>query len=502
MPPFTVYADLNCPFCYALHQQLVALGRMAVVDWRLVEHAPDVSVFNNTPESQAELASEVFTVRSRAPDVQIALPPLRSDSRFATLCVIAAREICPQKAAQLLKNLYEALWVDGLDISATPVIYNCITAAGLPGELTIEEHHETQLDTDQATWEQAHNHLRVPVLIDADGRKVLGLPTGEQISTFFGGGEQPQPILSERLQCKAQARQTIAVYGHQGVQAIWDVIAAVRDDFNILLPASISELKQLLLQPGDSPDLILLNAANDLEQTLEDAEILTRLASESYTPVALTGPALTDNEELQVYHAGAADYLIKDRSRDIVRARVRTLLTLKRSHDLLERAARIDGLTQIYNRQEFERSLEVEWLRGRRSRQPLSLIMLDVDYFKQFNDYYGHLSGDGCLQHIATVISQSVNRPQDMVCRFGGEEFVVLLPETDSHGARMLAERIRCAVEGLALEHKRSAASAFVTVSLGIATLSPTEGNPRTLVQQADEALYRAKAAGRNRTSE
>jgi diguanylate cyclase (GGDEF)-like protein len=501
MPPFTVYADLNCPFCYALHQQLVSLARMDVVDWRLVEHAPDISIFNNTPESQAELASEVFTVRSRAPDVQIALPPLRSDSRFATLCVIAAREICPQKAAQLLKNLYEALWIDGRDISATPVIYDCITAAGLPGELSIEESHETQLDSDQAVWEQQHNHLRVPVLLDEDGRKVLGLPTGEQIITFFGGGEQPKPVLSERHQCKSPPRQTIAVYGHQGVQGIWDVISAVRDDFNILLPASLTELKQQLLQPGDSPDLILLNAAHDLEQTLEDAEALTRLAAESYTPLALTGPALRDSDELQVYQAGAADYLIMDRSSDILRARIRTLLTLKRSHDLLERAARIDGLTQIYNRQEFERSLEVEWLRGRRSRQPLSLIMLDVDHFKQFNDHYGHLTGDGCLQHVATVITQCVNRPQDMVCRFGGEEFVVLLPETDHEGAYLLGERIRSAVEGLALEHKGSEASAFVTVSLGVATLSPSEGNPRTLVQIADEALYRAKAAGRNRVA-
>jgi diguanylate cyclase (GGDEF)-like protein len=138
-------------------------------------------------------------------------------------------------------------------------------------------------------------------------------------------------------------------------------------------------------------------------------------------------------------------------------------------------------------------------LRGQRSKQPLSLIMLDVDHFKDYNDHYGHLTGDGCLQHVATAITESVKRAQDMVCRFGGEEFVVLLPETDQQGAEVLAEKIRKTVEDLAIAHTKSSAAECVTISLGIASLNPADNSsPRDLIQIADDALYKAKNNGRN----
>lgn len=493
-----VYADLNCPFCYALSEQLSALEFSDRVDWRLVEHAPDISVFNTTPESQAELASEVFTVRSRAPNIQVSLPPVRSDSRFANLCVIAAREIDEIKAHQLLRNLYRALWIDGKDLGSTAVIYDCIIAADLPGELSIEEHHESLLSQWQHEWEQGSYNLRIPVLASDDKRQLLGLPSQEHIIAFFGG-EQPKSPTGQFDQCHGRDQQAIAFYGHDGVQSIWNVIGAVRDDYNVLLPATMAELKTMLNQPGESPDLVLLNSINFWDEMLIDTAEIVHQAAESHTPVALIGDTISDNDEIRVYETGAADYLVKDRADGILQARIRTLLMLKRSHDLLERAARIDGLTQIYNRREFERSLEVEWLRGQRSKQPLSLIMLDVDHFKDYNDHYGHLSGDGCLQHVATAITDSVKRAQDMVCRFGGEEFVVLLPETGEEGVKVLAEKLRKTVAALEIEHQKSSAADHVTISLGVASLNPADGkNPHSLIQQADEALYRAKGNGRN----
>jgi len=498
MLQYVVYADLNCPFCYALQEQLNTMDLLEQVDWRLIEHAPDISVYNTTPESQAELASEVFTVRSRAPLVQVSLPPVRSDSRFANLCVIAAREIDAVKAQDLLTNLYRALWIEGKDISSTAVIYDCIVDAGLPGELSIEENHEVMLQEWQKQWERGPYNLRIPVLTADDERQLLGLPGQEHINAFFGGEQPPGPVGSFD-QCHGRDQQTIAFYGHDGIQSIWNVVDAVRDDFNIVLPTSLQDLRNMLNQPGETPDLILLNTLGQWQQMLEDGAEIAHQASESHTPVALVGDPLSDSEEIRVYETGAADYLVKDRATGILKARIRTLLMLKRSHDLLERAARIDGLTQIYNRREFERSLEVEWLRGQRSKQPLSLIMLDVDHFKDYNDHYGHLTGDGCLQHVATAITESVKRAQDMVCRFGGEEFVVLLPETNQAGAEVLAEKIRKTVEALNIEHKRSSASDSVTISLGIGCLNPAEGgSPHELIKIADDALYRAKSNGRN----
>jgi 2-hydroxychromene-2-carboxylate isomerase len=353
MLQYVVYADLNCPFCYAMQEQLHAMDLLEQVDWRLIEHAPDISVFNATPESQAELASEVFTVRSRAPQVQVALPPLRSDSRFAILCVIAAREIDEIKALDLLTNLYRALWIEGKDISSTAVIYDCIVEAGLPGELSIEENHELCLQNWQQQWERGSYNLRIPVLTtDSDERTLLGLPSQEHISAFFGGEQPPGPVGSFD-QCHGRDQQTIAFYGHDGVQSIWNVIASVREDYNILLPASVQELRGMLNKPGETPDLILLNSINHWQQMLEDTTEIVHQASESHTPVALVGDTLSDADEIKVYETGAADYLVKDRASGILKARIRTLLLLKRSHDLLERAARIDGLTQIYNRRKF-----------------------------------------------------------------------------------------------------------------------------------------------------
>nr|WP_315981678.1 GGDEF domain-containing protein [Aliamphritea spongicola] len=152
---------------------------------------------------------------------------------------------------------------------------------------------------------------------------------------------------------------------------------------------------------------------------------------------------LDDTLEASLYDAGTADYLLEHRNPAIIQARIGILLQLKRSHDLLARAASIDNLTQVYNRREFERTLEMEWRRSQRSKQSLSLILLDIDYFKAYNDHYGHLNGDNCLRQVAKAIKDSARRVQDIVSRYGGEEFCILLPETDLAGAQKLAENIR-----------------------------------------------------------
>jgi diguanylate cyclase (GGDEF)-like protein/PAS domain S-box-containing protein len=172
----------------------------------------------------------------------------------------------------------------------------------------------------------------------------------------------------------------------------------------------------------------------------------------------------------------------------------------KQSEDALQRAAMVDSLTQIANRRHFDAFLEKEWQRAIRNAQPLSLVVLDVDYFKLYNDTFGHAAGDVCLQKVAQALQAHALRPTDLAARYGGEEFVLLFAETPIDAAARLAEAIRATVEGLQLLNPRSSASRWLTVSVGVATIVPTQLDEiEQLFVCADRAMYAAKESGRNR---
>ena len=173
---------------------------------------------------------------------------------------------------------------------------------------------------------------------------------------------------------------------------------------------------------------------------------------------------------------------------------------LAAANTALERMARIDGLTQIANRRCFDETLKQEWQRLCRNQKPLSILLGDIDFFKKYNDRYGHQAGDNCLQQVGLALSRSILRPADLAARYGGEEFVVLLPEVDIEGALCVGKRILQEIEKLGIEHQASQVSDKVSMSLGAASLTPSREQDCTeLVKLADEALYQAKNAGRNR---
>jgi diguanylate cyclase (GGDEF)-like protein len=167
--------------------------------------------------------------------------------------------------------------------------------------------------------------------------------------------------------------------------------------------------------------------------------------------------------------------------------------------------ASTDGLTGLANRRTFDKALETEWRRAARHNTPLSLLLMDLDRFKHFNDSYGHQAGDECLQAVARILSAAMKRSGDLVARYGGEEIAVLLPTTDAAGANAVAEDVRSAVEALAIPHDGNVPSCVLTISIGMATLMPAfellNADPKVLVTLADRALYQAKLKGRNRVS-
>lgn len=217
---------------------------------------------------------------------------------------------------------------------------------------------------------------------------------------------------------------------------------------------------------------------------------------------------------------GAVDYITKPFQEAEVLARVKVHLSIReltqnlqreieerkrveaelaKANASLHRLAHIDGLTQVANRYRFDQDMEQVWRRLQRDHEPLSLILCDVDYFKLFNDHYGHQVGDDCLRQVALAIQKAVHRPDDLVARYGGEEFAIVLPSTHAQGAEQVALGILSKIAELNIPHEFSTVSPQITLSLGIATVIPkSEQSLDDLIELTDKALYRAKEEGRN----
>jgi diguanylate cyclase (GGDEF)-like protein len=271
------------------------------------------------------------------------------------------------------------------------------------------------------------------------------------------------------------------------------------EDYRIKIATDGRLALKLAHLPNECPDLILLDV---MMPEMDGYEVCRRLKADPKTrgiPVIFVTSLMQEANEMQGLALGAVDYIIKPVNPAIVRARVCNHVALKRKTDLLERLAAIDSLTGLFNRRRFGELLAVEWKRALRHRLPLGLIFADIDHFKQYNDHFGHGGGDRCLIRVAQTVQATMARASDSACRYGGEEFVALLPMSEPAGTAVIAERLRAAIEQLALPHAPTAQLPFVTISVGYISLIPKDGQMvETLIDDADRALYQAKAAGRN----
>ncbi|AEG01371.1 GGDEF domain-containing response regulator [Methylomonas methanica] len=257
----------------------------------------------------------------------------------------------------------------------------------------------------------------------------------------------------------------------------------------------------LELASQEPPSLILLDVMMPGVDGYQVLDQLKQLSQCRDVPVIfITGHDDMGNETRGL-EAGAVDFISKPANPAVVRARVKTHLTLKAQSDQLRSQVFIDSLTGLANRRRFDECLALEWLHCQRYRWPLTLLFIDIDHFKLYNDYYGHVAGDACLAKVAEAIGGQFGRPHDVVARYGGEEFVCLLPECDMNKVRDKAHQLCDAVSELRIPHETSLTAPVVTISIGMATLTPGEdaNDPEALTSLADQNLYLAKSQGRNR---
>lgn len=267
----------------------------------------------------------------------------------------------------------------------------------------------------------------------------------------------------------------------------------------------------LHIYESQNPCLILMDIAlPDMDGLVLTKEIRRREnASDQFrpwTPVIFLS-SLQDEEILaKGILSGGDDFLFKPVSEVVLLAKIRAMLRIVamqqdiyQQHLKLREASILDGLTAIPNRRHFEETLAAEWKRCARTGNPISAVLSDVDFFKQFNDIYGHQAGDACLIAVANALNESLFRVEDLAARYGGEEFVVVLPGTDLEGAVAVAERMRQAIRELNIPHEHGV-TGLISCSFGVASMTPTTDNtPKELIQEADCGLYAAKRGGRNR---
>lgn len=284
---------------------------------------------------------------------------------------------------------------------------------------------------------------------------------------------------------------------HDNIRILMETL---KDTYKLQAATSGERALEMLQSGAHLPDLILLDI---LMPGIDGYEVCRRLKDNDDTrhiPVIFVTAISEVMDETKGFRLGAVDYITKPFHPPIVKARVQAHINLKIKTDMLEKLASLDGLTNIPNRRKFDEVIENEWKRALRYNFPLSVIMIDVDKFKQFNDHYGHAAGDNCLQDVSKALNQCLKRPYDFMARYGGEEFVVILPDVGLEGAVKVGNCMKDAVEALAIPHEVSEVIDHVTVSLGLATTHPSapEGNWNDVVAAADKKLYEAKAAGRN----
>jgi diguanylate cyclase (GGDEF)-like protein len=484
----TVYGDFNCPYSYALNERLLVYARDFEIRWMAMQHLPFASDSAPRFQEQTQLTAEVASLRKKAPEIQMVTPPFRPNTGLANEFLAACELRRPSQVARLRNQIFRGLWRNGEDISRPDVLVGLARQAGA-GTLEPGRDDEELSSVWQSLWEEGRFDRRIPSMENSSGGRILGFPAIPRLMSFLQGQVDEDVLLG--ASCEIQARRRVMVVGNNV-----GLVQPMADEFAIERAEYSDDLELLSLEAAQT-DLVVLDGSDERHKPL-----CIRLQSSELTqhiPIVVYNQEADERREIEALSMGAVDYLHGAQDPVVWLARSRGLARNKQSTELLGKLARIDGLTEIPNRREFDRVLEIEWLRAVRGNDPLSLLMIDIDNFKAYNDTYGHDAGDDCIRQVALSIQSTLGRGADFVARYGGEELVCVLPDTEREGALIMADKVRQAIESLNIPHELANGERIVTVSTGVAScVASARMSPVELLKAADGALYKAKESGRN----
>lgn len=276
------------------------------------------------------------------------------------------------------------------------------------------------------------------------------------------------------------------------------LLSQIVKEFGRVLFATNGE-QGIAIAKEHKPDLILLDVGM---VSMDGYEVCRRIKEDEITSqIAIIFVTANNGMESEIacFEAGAVDFISKPLNPPVVQARVRTHLRLIRNTSALEALAQRDALTGLYNRGYFDKAIEAEYKRLQRHQLPLGIALIDIDYFKKYNDTYGHIAGDQTLRQVAEALQKATKRPGELVARYGGEEFIALLPQVNEDMLKQYGQMICDAVHALQITHQASAVAEVVTTSVGLFSAIPSaDCDPQAFIKQADQALYCAKEKGRN----
>ena len=487
-----IYADLNCPFCYALSEWIDEAGLDDQIEWCLVDHKPSAYFEDHHAQTLIELTEEIFVIRQRASDIQIRLPQGRTNVRKAERLLCQVKTSHPTSFLPLKQHIYRAYWAEDSNIEDDSVLQQLLKKVGL-NNVGISPQSSEQIAHWTREWEEGPFDRRLPAIQRSENDFSLGLASKNDTLRYIQG--QSGKVSESTLSCQYQIRPQVAIIGDWA--SFWDFTKTLRHHNDLIFQQDLHTLDKHF-KSSTPPEIVLINYLKIDLKAMDALQEFCRLCEQYHCPLLLFTDSLTETQELTLLQLGCSD-VISQKSVEYAVLKINRLLKNKSIFDQLRASSLIGSLTQLNNRRSFISTLEKEWASSARSKQPLSLLMLDIDHFKAFNDHFGHLAGDGCLRQVAGIIKSQIHRLGDMACRYGGEEFAVILPNTDAQGAQALAEEILNNIRQAQIANPMSELK-ILTASIGISSFYyQSEVNTNGLIEVADQQLYRAKSAGRNR---
>ncbi|WP_111978610.1 diguanylate cyclase [Algibacillus agarilyticus] len=488
-----IFLDLNCPYSYVLHERLLEHEQYDEIQWRYVEHLPAIELHGQQGPTQAQIQGDIGILQGMEPNVKIVDPGFCVNSRLAMLSLMMVEQMYPEKAKSYRAFLFRAYWQFSVDISRYDALQAILASLGINWlDYDLEAEHRQLIA--QQVWQQGDYSQHLPVIIRGDKSVARGLLSLQDLYEFLAGHFSSNRV-SDGCDFSGEYRlATIALpdLNPEFNNGTYGFSIQAFDDYDAFYASqSASHFDAILLNFSGCYDNRnhALNSIAEFKRHDLDFPIICVL-DESHSALASLALNLGANETLLLH-----DDLTLQMTR--IKKRINT----HKAISILSKHAYVDGLTGLYNKRTFEQTYQREWRIASRSQLPLSLILLDFDFFKLYNDHYGHCAGDECLKTLSRVIQQNVFRPSDIAARFGGEEFILLLPDTTLEAALVVADRIRVAINEKKIEHEASPVSNYVSVSLGVASVKePQAFNAIALVELADQALYKGKKAGRNQS--